>query len=462
MPNRQSHTRAQILLRKSPSLSGRSKPATSSVESGRVSMLTDPATRNSRSRSAIIAFLCAITLCTILAAPVRHVSAAERPTGNRLFFTSQGKTALVNADGTGLKYFDFNVPNQATWQPGPMFSDGRRVVFLSMEPRRDGPGRPFDEYYTQTPTHIWSHDLETGSLEELCTKDRIAPFETPALLAGDDRILVQVVKNKVGQVVSMNLDGSDVRDFTKAGEGLPYGFSLSNSGKRIAFHLAGPEGYQVWTSDLDGGNRIKIKGQPGHIFFGTSWSPDDKWVAYVDCIPGADEGHDWCDVCVGRPDGSEHRTLTSGMAMWFAATYGPSDKHGGGSNLPAWTQDGQVLFPRRIPDSKVPWAYRTGKPDLDHFNREFKPELSQGGVGICKVNPADGKVTELTKAQPAVWDFRASESPDGKYVVFCRAATGASPALWVMDANGKNPREINKGQNNKGLDHPRWVPLARK
>ena len=65
---------------------------------------------------------------------------------------------MMNADGTGLRYFDFNEPNQVTWQPGPTFSDGRRVIFLSMERRRDGPGKPFEEYYTQTPTHLWVYD----------------------------------------------------------------------------------------------------------------------------------------------------------------------------------------------------------------------------------------------------------------------------------------------------------------
>ncbi|MEX2286095.1 MAG: serine/threonine protein kinase [Planctomycetaceae bacterium] len=378
--------------------------------------------------------------------------------GGRFFFTSQGKTAIIHADGTGLRYFEFDVPGQATWQPGPLFSDGRRVVFLSMEPRRDGPGKPFDEYYTQTPTHIWVHDLQSGSLDELCTKERIAPFETPALLVSDDRLLVQVVKDKVGRVVSMRLDGSDPRDFTKAGEGLPYGFSLSHDGKRVAFHIASNEGYQVWTSDLTGENRTKIMGQPSHIYFGTSWSPDDQWIVYVDCIPGQDGGHDWCDVCIGRADGSEHRVLTSGMAMWFAATYGPPEAHGGGSNLPAWTQDGQILFPRRLPGSKVPWEYQGNRPDQDHFNRDFKPELAKGGVGICRLNPRDGQVTELTRAQTAVWDFRASESPDGRQVVFCRAATGDVPAIWVMDADGSNPRQITKGVDDKGVDHPRWLP----
>jgi Tol biopolymer transport system component len=120
------------------------------------------------------------------------------------------------------------VSNQATWQPGPFFSDGRRVVFLSMEPRRDGPGGPFDVFYTQTPTHIWVHDLERGSLDELCTKDR----------------------------------------------------------KRVAFHLAGEGGYRVLKSDIDGGSRITLAAQPGHLYFGTSWSPAGDWVLYVDCLPG--------------------------------------------------------------------------------------------------------------------------------------------------------------------------------
>src|SRR5437773_6483013 len=163
---------------------------------------------------------------------------SKAPAPARFFFTSQGKTALMNADGTGLRYIDFKIPGQATWQPGPFLSDGRRVIFLSMEPRRDGPGRPFEEYYTQTPTHLWLYDLEKDSLTEIATRQRLAVFYTPALLLGEDRLLVQVVRDKVGQIFSMNLDGSNPRDFTRAGERLPYGLSLSPDGRRVAFHLA--------------------------------------------------------------------------------------------------------------------------------------------------------------------------------------------------------------------------------
>ena len=399
-------------------------------------------------------------LATVILLPAASRAWAETAKADRhdrFMFTSRGKTGIVNADGTGLRYFDFKKPGQASWQPSSAFPDGRRVIFLSMEPRRDGPGKPFEEYYTQTPTHLWIHDLETGSLEEICDKDRLAPFVTPALLIGPDRLLVQVVLNKVGRIVSLRLDGTDPRDFTKAGEGLPYGLSLSPDGKRVAFHIAGPDGYQVWTSDLDGGNRVKVAAKPGRLYFGTNWSPDGQWVLYEEAEPGQDPGHDWSDVCVGRADGSEHRVLTEGRAMWFAATYGDPKTRGGGSNVPSWTSDGQILFPGRLPGSKVPWEYQAERPDVDHFNRDFKPELAKGGTEIRKLNPKDGGIKNLTQPGPGVWDFRASESRDGKSIVFCRAKTGGAPEIWVMDADGKNPRMVTQGVDGLGADHPRWL-----
>ena len=380
---------------------------------------------------------------------------------SRFFFTSQGKTAITNADGADLKYLSFDAPGQATWQPGSCFSDGVRVIVLSMEPRRDGPGKPFEEYYTQTPTHIWQYDLETGSLEEICKKDRIAPFTTPALLISDQRLLIQVVKNKVGQIYSVALDGSDAKEFTKAGEGLPYGLSLSPDGKRVAFHLASPQGYQVYTSDVDGTNRTLLAGKPDHLYFGTNWSPDGQWVLYVDCLYKQDHGHDWADVCIGRPDGSEHRVLTEGQAMWFAATYGNPKTRGSGSNVPSWTQDGGILFPMRTKDAKVAWQYRVGQPDLDHFNRDFKPDAAKGGTQICRLDPKTGSITHLTPIQEGVWDFRASQSFDGTQIAFCRAATGESSAIWVMNSDGKKPQLITKGIDDLGADHPRWIPTRR-
>ncbi len=385
-------------------------------------------------------------------------TAAQAGRAGRLFFTSQGRTAVINADGSGLRYFDFKEPNQVTWQPGPFLSDGKRVVFLSMEARRDGPGRPFDKFYHQTPTHLWLHDLDAGTLTEICTRDRLAPFYTPALLVSDEQLLVQVVSDSGGQILSMNLDGSDAREFTKLGEGLPYGLCLSPDGRRVAYHLASPEGYQIWTSNADGSERVRVAAHREHLYFGPVWSPDGQSLLFQSCLFQTDPGHDWSDVCIARADGSDFRALTEGQAMWFAATYGSPQQRGGGSNIPAWTHDGQILFPRRLPNSKVPWEFQTQRPDTDHFNRDYKPEFARGGVQLCRLDPRTGTTTGLTLATPGTWDFRASESEDGKSLVFCRAETGDLPAIRVADADGQNSRVLTRGLGDKGADHPRWLP----
>ncbi len=392
-----------------------------------------------------------------LAAPVVARAADGAKPAGRFFFVSRGATFVMNADGTGLRRLELDAPNQATWQPCGFFPDGR-VLMLSMEPRRDGPGKPFDQYYHKTPTRLWIHNLDTGALEEIAAKDRLAVFYTPQLLLRDGRMLVQVVRDGGGQTYNMNLDGTDAREFTRMGEGLPYGFSLSPDGKRVAYHLASPSGYQVWTCDTEGGGRTLVAGHPDHLYFCPCWSPDGEWLAFQDCLYKTDPGHDWADLCLCRPDGSEMRPLTEGQALWFAATYGPANNRGGGSNTPVWTRDGAVLCARRLPGARVPWEYQAQRPDTDHFNRDFKPEQARGGVEICRISPRDGAVTRLTSSDPPVWDFRQCESPDGKWILFCRAETGGSPALWLAAADGSSPRMLTRGVEDSGADHPRWVP----
>lgn len=398
----------------------------------------------------------AASICAAATSGATPLAESSRPL--RFFFTSQGKTAMMNADGTGLRYLEFEVPNQATWQPAGFFPDGHRVIMLSMEPRLDGPGKPFEEYYHKTPTHIWIHDLDTGTLEEIATKERLAHFQTPQLLLADGRMLIQVIRDKVAQTFSINLDGSDPQPFTQPGEGMPYGLSLSPDGKRVAYHLAGPRGYEILTADVDGTNKTLVAQKDGHLYFGPNWSPDGEWLIFQDCISGEDPGHDWSDLVLSRPDGSDQRLLTEGAALWFAATYGMPGNRSGGSNMPVWSKDGTILFCRRLPDSKVPWEYQRDRPDVDHFNRDFKPESARGGTAICRMDPKTGTVTPLTHAEPPVWDFRNAESTDGNHILFCRAETAGIPGLWSCDADGANARLLTKGVDDLGADHPRWIP----
>ena len=59
----------------------------------------------------------------------------------RLFFTASGKTCVIDSTGQNFHELEVSAPGQVTWQPAGFLEDGR-VLLLSMEARRDGPGRP--------------------------------------------------------------------------------------------------------------------------------------------------------------------------------------------------------------------------------------------------------------------------------------------------------------------------------
>jgi TolB protein len=369
----------------------------------------------------------------------------------------QAKTGLMREDGTGLRYLNFNVPNQASWQPALFLADGRRVMMLSME-KVETKGKTFDQYYHQIPTHIWTYDLVSGALTEIAAAQRIAPFYAPCvMLPGEKRLIVQVVDGDHASLYAMDLDGTHQQQITQPSQGFAYGVSLSPNGKRLAFHLAASP-YRIVSCNIAGSDMVLVAANPDHLYFGTSWSPDGNWILYQDCHYKTDPGHDWSDICMGRPDGSENRVLTTGQSQWFATSYGNLHRHGDGSNLPQWCPDGRILYTRKLPGTRLPWQFQSQRPDTDHFNRDFKPLEARGGTEICLLDPEGGSVTRLTHSDPPQWDFRATCSPDGNRILFSRARTGELPAIWVMDGDGSNQRLLTRGLSDEGADFPRWLP----
>jgi len=126
--------------------------------------------------------------------------------------------------------------------------------------------------------------------------------------------------------------------------------------------------------------------------------------------------------------------------------------------MPVWSKDGTILYSRRLPDSKPAWEYQADRVDVDHFNRDYKPDLARGGTELCRMDRVTGDVQRITATEPPVWDFRQVESSDGQHILFCRAKTGEAPAIWITNLNGKHQQILTQGVNDLGADHPRWIP----
>ncbi len=362
--------------------------------------------------------------------------------------------STVGLDGEDEQPLRYGVAGIHRWQPGPPLHDGRRMIMIGWE---DG-----KIHLGGVRSHQFLCDLTTGTMErEILTTNRLAPHYAPvAVMPGDERLLVNVILKGDSLLYDVKLDGSDARPAPTPKPGFSYGFSLSADGRWLAYHTTGPNRrpYRIYTQQIDGSQQQCIAEKAGHLYFGPVWSPDGQWLLYADCIPATDPGHDWADLVVSKPDGSEHRGVTTGQALWFASSYGVAGNHGSGSIIPEWSSDGRsILVNRRIPGSKVPWEFQPNRPDTDHFNRDFKPEAARGGTHICLIDPRSGRVRELTPAREGLWEWGPHFTPDGKRIVFHRAAAGELPSIWVMNANGSGQRRVTRGTDNQGAIFSRWM-----
>ncbi len=378
-------------------------------------------------------------------------------------FSTGGKIGLIGADGVGERILAFDVPDQSNWSPGPFFSDRRRMLVTSYASGAAWKGN--------VRTRLWTFDLSGGGLTELVLKERPADqIPVAALLPGDQRMVAGPIIDGEQRVMVMNLDGTNPVEVTKKGEGFAYCASPSPDGKRIAYHITGEKPYRIVVADIDGSNKTVVAEHPEHLYFGPAWSPDGAWLLYQDCHvlnargEALDPGHDWSDLCIGRPNGQkgpEHRVVTTKQSAWFAASYGDPkrpDTVRSGSNLPVWSPaGGTVTWIRRMPGSRTPWTWATDRPDKDHFNRDYRPEQSCGGTHIRLFDPFSGAARDVTRTEPHCWDCYPAWSPDGKMIAFSRVRDGGVPELWIMDADGGNARFLTRGQNAAGAIYPRFV-----
>jgi len=146
---------------------------------------------------------------------------------------------------------------------------------------------------------------------------------------------------------------------------------------------------------------------------------------------------------------------------------------GGGTGVDV---ENQHTHPLPQDEHESPLNIRTGpkKPDLgrfaDHANRSRLPEwiiLSWAVPGRGKPDlwlfSLDGRVRRRVTQTPDAFDFQPDLSPDGKRIVFVRAASPShSTAIWMCDTAGNNERKLVGaiGPDDRALS-PLWLSDSR-
>ena len=232
---------------------------------------------------------------------------------------------------------------------------------------------------------------------------------------------------------------------------LPAAGAGSSTAPVIAF-VSGQSGdFELWTVRLDGSGLHRLTHSKG-MDDTPAWSPDGWRIAFVSYRT------QWPKVWVMNANGSRQRRLTSGYS-----------KEGG----VVWTRDGRRIVYDSIPDPPRPgpswWSMRANGTHK-HLVRpgwgsppSFSPNGRRatfsagcgGGYGSCiYVSNADGSHRRQISAVGAGGNEQPAWSPDGRLIAWINGSE-----LWVMNADGSQPRRLAPGPLPETYDSsPSWAP----
>jgi Tol biopolymer transport system component len=347
------------------------------------------------------------------------------------------RAVVVRADGSGRRRIAEELADErdawtqfAGWSP-----DGKQAI-VSRGWQDPANAKWEDEHKTfRMEPGKWSLDsclveMATGIVANVTAVERVSHYngglffipngkgatESPAT-AG--RLGFTPLINGVSKPFVMDLDGRNKRDLSGKDAGFAYGYSASPDGRHISYH----ENYQVYIANADGSEKRHIK--TGHPFdFAPRWSPDGEWLLFVS------GEHYNCHPHIVRRDGTELKKLADRAGYRGVTEFlDVFDFHGGSSDVPVWSVDGQSVF----------YTARVGN-NVDLF------QVSLGG-----------EVARLTKTLDGTSHYHPTPSPDGKRLLYGSKRDGVRQ-LIVMTLADRRETQLTDLKPGHGAMWPHWQP----
>lgn len=338
------------------------------------------------------------------------------------------RAVVVDTDGSGRKRIASELADEpnawtqfAGWSP-----DGNHAI-VSRGWQDPENAKWEDEHKTfRMEPGKWSLDaclveMATGKVTNVTAVDRVSHYNGGLFfMPGGERLGFTPLINGVSKPFVMELDGRNKRDLSGKDAGFAYGYSASPDGKLISYH----ENYQVYLANADGSAKRHIK--TGHPFvFSPRWSPDGEWLLFV-----SGEHYD-CHPHIVRRDGTGLMKLADRASYRGVTEFlDVFDFHGGSSDLPVWSMDGQSVF----------YTAKAGN----------NVELFQITLG--------GEITQLTKTLDGTTHYHPTPSPDGKRLLYGSKRDGVRQ-LFVMTLSDRGEQPLTTLKLGHGAMWPHWQPV---
>ena len=349
--------------------------------------------------------------------------------GGRHANVSTNRAMVVKADGTERRELGRDLVNEpgawtqfAGWSP-----DGKTAVVLrGWESVENAQWEERHKRFRFTPegwlVDSYLVDLATQTAVNVTAVERVSFYNSGLFFWRNDptKLGFTALIGGASKPFRMERDGRNKTDLTKNSRGFAYGFSSSPDGKRISYH----ENYQVYLADADGSNRIHV--QTGHPFvFVPSWSPDGKWVLFVS------GEHYNCHPHIVRADGTGLKKLADrGGYRGVTEFLDVPDYHGGSSDIPVWSVDGQSVF----------YTAKVGN-----------------NIELFRVT-LDGLSERLTVSAAGTTHYHPKPAPDGRSILYGSKRNGVRN-LYVMRLSDRKERPLTAVPIGHAAMHAYWQPV---
>jgi TolB protein len=223
----------------------------------------------------------------------------------------------------------------------------------------------------------------------------------------------------------MDTDGSNVKRLTRdeAADGSP---SFSPDGSKIAFSSYRDQNSDIYVMNADGSALTRLTQHPDNDDF-PAWSPDGSKIAF-----SSNRGASSSDIYVMNADGSAPARLTTSETS--------EDR---GDVSPAWSPDGRrIVFHRQ----RTTAGFLVDESEIFVINAD--------GSGEMQLTDTPPRPTGIA------WDLSSSYpswSPDGTRIAFGRDDAAQGQEIYVMNADGSDPRALTS--NTAGDSDPAFAPV---